>query len=648
MPSTPKVAIRCLPLLLLAAAFAFGEQPAGTALFQVHENGRTGFINSKGDVVIKPIFRSAGEFSEGLASARIDGLYGFIDATGEFVIEPQFDFATHFSEGLAVVFKDELPIVINRSGKKAFDANFAAIEPFKDGRARVRTTSGRFGVIDGHGKLIVDTDFTRIEPFTAGVAAVQGNAGSGVIDSVGKFIIPFGKYESIASIDDGYLRATIAPEPWDTVQGYTKQTAILDRSGKLVLSKSHKNKIRIDGTVSCGLVKMNLYKYWLPEKEGTSWSSNKSYEGFMNVKGEIVINDTTFKQVYDFSDNRAFVKNEYGEYLIIDTLGQEVSTERYSDVIGYGFKNGVALVRKNGLCGMIDTNGNFVINPKFEDIHPAGIVDEYFFFREEVQSQMNNNRFYGIARKDGTILLDAMLQNFDPDGFKNGLLMCVIEGRLSYIDRKGKIIWQDPDQGARTTENVNIDYMNRGYFYAWSEPAERDNGGFGTSRNIPSRIPSQNTFAPNTLSVIAQPHLKTNVSGSAGSTVIVANTTKSKIEFNAQDSRLNMKVQAKDHKGQWRDIEYLPSSWCGNSYHTLTLDPKQSWTFSSPAYEGGFATKLRVQLTFIDPSDKSDKRSRTRKEITIYSNEYDGSVNPGQFWRKPDYSPAGIMDPYFD
>ena len=103
-----------------------------------------------------------------------------------------------------------------------------------------------------------------------------------------------------------------------------------------------------------------------------------------------------------------------------------------------------------------------------------------------------------------------MLQNFDPDGFKNGLLMCVIEGRLSYIDRKGKIIWQDPDQVAATIESVNIDYMNRGYFYAWSEGAEHDFGGFGKSQNTPKRIPSQNTFSPGALSVVAQPEVKTD------------------------------------------------------------------------------------------------------------------------------------------
>lgn len=56
----------------------------------------------------------------------------------------------------------------------------------------------------------------------------------------------------------------------------------------------------------------------------------------------------------------------------------------------------------------------------------------------------------------------------------------------------------------------------------------------------------------------------------------VVNNTTNKITFNAQDSRLYMKMQAKDSAGEWKDIEYLPSSWCGNS-----LMPKMAITIKA-------------------------------------------------------------------
>jgi hypothetical protein len=59
----------------------------------------------------------------------------------------------------------------------------------------------------------------------------------------------------------------------------------------------------------------------------------------------------------------------------------------------------------------------------------------------------------------------------------------------------------------------------------------------------------------------------------------------------------------------WRDIEYLPGSSCGKSYHTLYLASGEYWEFV---------------------------------------NEIEGSVNGGQFWRRLDYYSVGSMNPYTD
>lgn len=108
-----------------------------------------------------------------------------------------------------------------------------------------------------------------------------------------------------------------------------------------------------------------------------------------------------------------------------------------------------------------------------------------------------------------------------------------------------------------------------------------------------------------------------------------------------------MIVQAKNSNGEWADIEYLPSSWCGNSIHTLTLAPHEKWDFTTPVYHGINNTKLRIALYYIDQSFEAEY-PWNRKELVVYSNEYNGSINPAQFWRKRDYRPSGLMDPYMD
>jgi hypothetical protein len=63
--------------------------------------GKWGYIDQQGNLVISPQFTSADSFSDGLAQVRVNGKYGFIDPTGKMAIPPQFDQVDSFYEGLA-------------------------------------------------------------------------------------------------------------------------------------------------------------------------------------------------------------------------------------------------------------------------------------------------------------------------------------------------------------------------------------------------------------------------------------------------------------------------------------------------------------------------------------------------------------------
>lgn len=101
-------------LLLLCCIQATNAQ--SQPLFRIVQNGKTGYINKDGKVVISPVYWSGYDFSEGLAAVREHGLYGFIDETGKYVITPQYDFATDFVKGHALVYKGETSYYINSKG----------------------------------------------------------------------------------------------------------------------------------------------------------------------------------------------------------------------------------------------------------------------------------------------------------------------------------------------------------------------------------------------------------------------------------------------------------------------------------------------------------------------------------------------------
>jgi hypothetical protein len=175
----------------------------------------------------------------------------------------------------------------------------------------------------------------------------------------------------------------------------------------------------------------------------------------------------------------------------------------------------------------------------------------------------------------------------------------------------------------------------RGYFMAGSAVVDRDAlGGFASSSNYPHPIGRQ--VPPGEVSLIALPDELSPFEGShRGFLVVLANATAETVSFSASDSRLSIVREAVDPDGAWKPIEYLPSSWCGNSYHCVFLPAGEAWRFTAPTYRGTIATRMRFVL-------------RREKGASIYSNEFPGSINPGQFSTKEGHTPLGIMDPNKD
>jgi hypothetical protein len=203
------------------------------------------------------------------------------------------------------------------------------------------------------------------------------------------------------------------------------------------------------------------------------------------------------------------------------------------------------------------------------------------------------------------------------------------------------IAFAQQDSSRKPTEDLNIDYMLRGYFCASSLiEDQRALGGFGTSRNLPKAVEQGKSFPQGKISLVARPDVETIFAGKyKGLTVLLVNMTSQQVAFHAQDSRLDITQEALDTDFKWKPVEYLPSSWCGNSYHRVILGPREYWSFAAARFTGRLKTKFRFRL---------DHQTSNGQKLTIYSNEFEGSLNKGQFKNQRDYKPSGIMDPYIN
>lgn len=186
----------------------------------------------------------------------------------------------------------------------------------------------------------------------------------------------------------------------------------------------------------------------------------------------------------------------------------------------------------------------------------------------------------------------------------------------------------------KNLDSLNINFQLRGNCYAFSSKkyAKKSNGE-AHSENI-AKV-NNGRFEPNLIGLFLSKNEFRKISkNNIGHTLYLINTTKNKLDFFAQDSRLKIVTEVKNKNGQWTNITYLPSSGCGNSYHKITLGSNEYWEFAQPIYKGNFTTKLRYKLT--------------AKEKIYVSNEIETSINLEQLNKnnKQGHKPKNIMDPY--
>ncbi len=186
-------------------------------------------------------------------------------------------------------------------------------------------------------------------------------------------------------------------------------------------------------------------------------------------------------------------------------------------------------------------------------------------------------------------------------------------------------------------DSLSIDFQIRSFLYAASSPknAEKPNGEY-RSGNFPKKVDS--TFAKGNLFLMISEKEHSIVGNKyLGHKLYLVNSTNEAIDFFAQDSKLSIKIEALNKRGTWKPISYMPTSTCGNSYHTITLDSNEYWEFNIPVFTGDYKTKIRYALS-LD------------KETKLVSNEIVAYINAGQLdkSKKQGSTSVNLMNPYND
>lgn len=172
------------------------ETDASALLPFINAEGKYGYMDNQGNVIIKPVFDSAMRFMEDIAVVWKDKKAGYIDSTGNTIIPMEYDNAFPASGGIVttVINKPEgdTTIYLDTNGNELLRVDYYTANPFYEGLAAVRETeSSNCRFIDITGKFLIDTQFYNVGDFHEGKARFSrtGENGMGYIDKSGKVVL---------------------------------------------------------------------------------------------------------------------------------------------------------------------------------------------------------------------------------------------------------------------------------------------------------------------------------------------------------------------------------------------------------------------------------------------------------------------------
>ncbi len=206
---------------------AFERKDPG--LYEVTVEGKRGFVDAQGNMVIQPSFEQSAMFEEDMCAVQKDGKWGYIDRSGRMAISPQFDSAGNFSPGLALA-----PVMLNgnngsrwgyidKKGAYAINPQFSEVRGFHDGLAAVKSEN-KWGFVDTRGKFVIKPSYDLTFQFGEGLASVQQGSEFGFIDRNG--IVKIKPHFSWALSFSGGLAPVRVGSQW----GY------VDHGGKIVIN----------------------------------------------------------------------------------------------------------------------------------------------------------------------------------------------------------------------------------------------------------------------------------------------------------------------------------------------------------------------------------------------------------------------------
>jgi len=230
-------------------------------------SGKVGFVDASGQFRINRIFDDALPFSDELAAARVGGLWGFIDTSGRQVIPPVFDEAFYFVEGVGTAETDSGFVLIDKTGMVIASGFDLTHGIPADGRVPVGRDD-RYGYLDLRGDIAIPLTYDDVNSFSRGLAPVKKGGKWGYIGTDGHTAIPF-VFDEAGPFASGLAPARIGSE-----------TGFIDRSGKFAFHLAFK--------YAPGFLTGNADGLLVADSDVSRFWTADDVFGYVNTSGKVI------------------------------------------------------------------------------------------------------------------------------------------------------------------------------------------------------------------------------------------------------------------------------------------------------------------------------------------------------------------------
>ena len=389
--------------------------------FAVEKNGKVGYINYTGDLLIDIEYEKEyyfTEFNEGLVLLKKGAKYYFINEQGETVQTIQAQKLYNFSNERALIKRNNFFGYIDVNGDEVIECKFLNAFSFGEtGYARV-DFKGKWGYINKSGNYIVEPKFdsfdvlidytynSDLKVFTPRIDKLFGI----IAPDLGKFDCVC-KYNRIHPLSDKYIAAklekkwglidlndeVLIPFDYDQIKIVQSLKRIFARKGKKWLVFAFENPSALLDKVdewyamkdSIVVKKKDRHYivYDVGEKEVSIDSVNTDIHSWYGDKSFFYYNKGNLKGIMS-SDGSVIIETTYDEISKVTSRMPDLNMSKLIEVKSGGYK------------GVLNYEQEVIIQPEYEDISYMG---DYFIKKL--------NKKFGFQNLNGNYFTDCIYDN---------------------------------------------------------------------------------------------------------------------------------------------------------------------------------------------------------------------------------------------